>query len=136
MRNGGKREVEDHPASNLILMIQVPPGGRAEVKLWLTCEKLGQFRLPVIIEINVSNGQRDVSLYDVVQPRSAKYYTPPMEQLQLSNAQQVSYTSRRPKIVCMLGLVAQCSDALDNLQVCSSVPGGSRGALSHTQFSQ
>lgn len=33
---------------------KVPPGGRAEVKLWLTCEKLGQFRLPVTIEIKVS----------------------------------------------------------------------------------
>lgn len=33
---------------------KVPPGGRAEVKLWLTCEKLGQFRLPVTIEIKVN----------------------------------------------------------------------------------
>ncbi|CAM9686374.1 unnamed protein product, partial [Laminaria digitata] len=33
---------------------QVPPGGRTEVKLWLTCEKLGQIRLPITVEIKGS----------------------------------------------------------------------------------
>lgn len=48
---------------NLILNYQqVPPGGRAEVKLWLTCEKLGHFRLPVTIEIDVSQGSWRKSL--------------------------------------------------------------------------
>ncbi|CAM9191035.1 unnamed protein product, partial [Phaeothamnion confervicola] len=32
----------------------VPPGGRAEVTLWLSCERLGPFRLPLVVEVGGS----------------------------------------------------------------------------------
>lgn len=61
MQTRGRRQKTHKPTRtthartvNIDAHRKVPPGGRAEVKLWLTCEKIGSFRLPVTVEIKGS----------------------------------------------------------------------------------